>query len=729
MQNVVSRRETRSEHGRAHGGEACYKGKNPEEATLTDPVSMRRDGNVAIITIDNPPVNALKHAVRKGILDNVIAARDDASVEAIILTGAGRTFVAGADITEFGKPPQAPSLIEVIGVLDGVKKPTIAAVHGTPLGGGLELTMGCHFRVAAAGTRLGLPEIKLGLIPGAGGTQRLPRLVGIEKALPMILSGDPIPAKDALTAGLVDEIVEGDLVEGAIKFARGVLAAKRPLQRVKDREDKLEEIRANPAKFDEIVAQHAKKTRGLHAPAAAIEAIRMTLDTPIDEAQKKERDLFLTLVAGEQSKSQRHIFFAEREAAKVPGIGKDVAPREIKRAAVIGAGTMGGGIAMNFANVGIPVTIIETSEEALKKGMATIEKNYQMSVQRGSLTPDNMQKRLALFTPSTELSAIKDADIVVEAVFENMPIKKELFGKLETIAKPGAVLATNTSYLDVNEIANVTHRVGDVVGMHFFSPANVMKLLEIVRGKDTAPDVLATAMAVGRKINKVPVVVGVCHGFVGNRMLSARGIEAEKLLLEGALPQDVDGALTEFGFPMGPFAMSDLAGIDVGWRSRKERGVRNEIADTLAEQGRYGQKTGKGFYLYEGRSARPDPEVEKLIVDASVRLGVKRRVVSKDEIIERLIYPMVNEGARILEEGIATRPGDIDVIWLYGYGFPAWRGGPMHWADTVGLAKIRDRLKKLARETGDTRHEPAALLNKLADEGGTFSDYGKAKAA
>jgi 3-hydroxyacyl-CoA dehydrogenase len=696
---------------------------------LDNPVSLRRDGNVAVITIDNPPVNALRHGVRKGIQDCVVAARDDASIEAIVITGAGRTFVAGADITEFGKPPQAPSLIDVIATLDEVKKPTIAAVHGTPLGGGLELTMGCHFRVAAPSTRLGLPEIKLGLIPGAGGTQRLPRLIGIEKALPMILSGEPIPAKEALAAGLVDEIIEGDLVAGATAFARKVLAEKRALVRVKDRDEKLKDIRANPAKFDEIVAQHAKKTRGLHAPAAAIDAIRMTLDTPIDEAQKKEREFFFKLVVGDQSKAQRHIFFAERDAAKVPGIGKDVKPREIKQAAVIGAGTMGGGISMNFANVGIPVTIIENNEDALKRGMATIEKNYQTSVQRGSLKPEEMQKRLALFTPTTDLNALKDADIVIEAVFENMPIKKELFGKIEKIAKPGAVLATNTSYLNVDEIAQVTHRVPDVLGMHFFSPANVMKLLEIVRGKDTAPDVLATAMAVGRAIKKVPVVVGVCHGFVGNRMLSARGIEAEKLLLEGALPQDVDGALTEFGFPMGPFAMSDLAGIDVGWRSRKERGVRNEIADSLAEQGRFGQKTGKGFYLYEGRSARPDPEVEKLIVDASVRLGVKRRNVSKEEIIERLIYPMVNEGARILEEGVATRSGDIDVVWLYGYGFPAWRGGPMHWADTVGLRKIRDRLRKLAEETGDKRHEPAALLNKLADEGGTFGGYGAAKAA
>ena len=459
---------------------------------MNNPVSMRRDGNVAIITIDNPPVNALRQAVRAGIKDCVIAARDDASVEAIILTGAGRTFVAGADITEFGKPPQPPGLMEVITIIDDVKKPTIAAVHGTPLGGGLELTMGCHFRVAAPGTRLGLPEIKLGIIPGAGGTQRLPRLVGLEKAVPMILSGDPIPAKDALAAGLVDEIIEGDLVAGAVAFARKVLAEKRPLVRVKDREDKLKEVRANPAKFDEIVAQHAKKTRGLHAPAAAIEAMRMTLDTPIEEAQKKERDFFMKLVVGDQSKAQRHIFFAEREAAKVPGIGKDVAPREIKSAAVIGAGTMGGGISMNFANVGIPVTVIENDEAALKRGMATIEKNYQMSVQRGSLTPENMAKRLALFTPSTDLNALKDADIVIEAVFENMPVKKELFAKIEKIAKKGAVLASNTSYLDVNEIAQTTSRVPDVLGMHFFSPANVMKLLEVVRGAKTAPDVLVT---------------------------------------------------------------------------------------------------------------------------------------------------------------------------------------------------------------------------------------------
>ena len=517
--------------------------------------------------------------------------------------------------------------MDVISTIDDIKKPTIAAVHGTPLGGGLELTMGCHFRVAAAGTRLGLPEIKLGLIPGAGGTQRLPRLVGIEKALPMILSGDPIPAKDALAAGLVDEIIEGDLVAGAVAFARKVLAEKRPLVRVKDREDKLKDVRANPAKFDEIVAQHAKKTRGLHAPAAAIEAIRLTLDTPIDEAQKKERDFFMKLVVGDQSKAQRHIFFAEREAAKVPGIGKDVAPREIKRAAVIGAGTMGGGISMNFANVGIPVTIIENNEgRAQARHGDDREELSDLGAARLAQARGHGQAPRAVHADDRSQRAEGRRHHHRGGVREHAGQEGAVRQDREDRQK-GAVLATNTSYLNVDEIAQVTHRVPDVLGMHFFSPANVMKLLEIVRGKDTAPDVLATAMAVGRKINKVPVVVGVCHGFVGNRMLSARGIEAEKLLLEGALPQDVDGALTEFGFPMGPFAMGDLAGIDVGWRSRKERGVRNEIADTLAEHGRFGQKTGKGFYLYEGRSAAARPggrEADRRCLGAARREAPQR---------------------------------------------------------------------------------------------------------
>jgi 3-hydroxyacyl-CoA dehydrogenase len=701
------------------------------EKNINDVVRLRRDGAVAVIVVDNPPVNALKHAVRVGIRDAFREARDDAAVEAIVLAGAGRTFMAGADITEFGKPPQAPSLIDVIAEIDEITKPTIAAVHGTPLGGGLEITMGCHFRVAAPGTRLGLPEIKLGIIPGAGGTQRLPRLVGMEMAMPMILSGDPIPAKDALAAGLVDEIIEGDLISGAVAFARKVVAEKRPLVRVKDRDEKLAPLRADPAKFDAIVAANAKKGRGLDAPAGAIAMMRLTLDTPIDEAQKRERAKFMELVVGDQSKAQRHIFFAEREAAKVPGLAKDAKPREIKKAAVIGAGTMGGGIAMNFANAGIPVTVIETSADALKRGLDTVAKNYKTSVSRGSLKVDEMDRRLALFTGVTDIAAVADADIVIEAVFEEMDIKKELFGKLDRLAKQDAVLATNTSYLDVNAIAATTGRPQSVLGTHFFSPANVMKLLEIVRGDKTAPDVLATAVAVARKLGKVPVVVGVCHGFVGNRMLSARGIEGQKLLLEGALPQDVDGALTEFGFPMGPFQMGDLAGLDVSWRMRKAQGTRAPVTDQLCERGWFGQKTGRGFYVYEQgtRAGRPDPEVEEIIAATSAQMGIKRRHIDKQEILERLIYPMINEGARILEEGIAARPGDIDVIWIYGYGFPIWRGGPMFYADAVGLPKIRDRLAELARTSGDKRHEPAALLNRLADEGRGFSSLAVKAAA
>jgi 3-hydroxyacyl-CoA dehydrogenase len=686
-------------------------------------VQTRRDGEVAVVIVDNPPVNALKYEVRAGILDAFTKANDDASVKAIVLAAAGRTFIAGADITEFGKPPKAPSLIDVIAAIDEIKKPTIAAMHGTPLGGGLEITLACHFRVASPGTRLGLPEIKLGLIPGAGGTQRLPRLVGIEKALDMILSGNPIPVKDALAHGLVDEIIEGDLIAGAVAFARKAIADGRPLRRVRDSDEKLKSFRDNPAKFDEAAANIGKRTAGLDAPRAAIEAVRWTLNVPIDTALKQERDTFIKLMIGDQSKAQRHLFFAEREAAKIPGIAADVKPRELKKAAVIGAGTMGGGISMNFANAGIPVTVIETTDEALERGFNTIAKNYGASVKRGSLAQTDMDKRLSLFTRATSLEAVADADIIIEAVFEEMDIKKKVFTELDRIAKPGAVLATNTSYLDVNAIAQMTKRPQDVLGMHFFSPANVMKLLEIVRGAATAPDVLVTAMTLGRKIGKVPVVVGVCHGFVGNRMLSPRQTQAERLLLEGALPRDVDAAAVEFGFPMGPFAMGDLAGLDVGWRIRRALGLRAEIADTLCEQGHFGQKTGKGFYVYEqgSRAGVSNPDVEALIAAASSRLGFKRRPIERQEIIDRLVFPMINEGAKILEEGIAARSGDIDVIWIYGYGWPVWRGGPMFYGDQVGVRYIRDQLAHYAAVSGDSSLQPAAYLSKLADEGRGFA--------
>jgi 3-hydroxyacyl-CoA dehydrogenase len=692
---------------------------------------MQRDGAIAIIVVDNPPVNALKHEVRAGMLENFTKAAADQSVEAIVLTGAGRTFMAGADITEFGKPPKPPGLAEVIAAIEKIQKPTIAAVHGTPLGGGLEVTLGCHFRVAAPGTRLGLPEIKLGLIPGAGGTQLLPRLVGVEKGLAMILSGDPIPAKDALAAGLVDEIIEGDLVKGAVAFAKKVLAEKRPLRHVRDLDEKIAPFRANPDKFNEAVANVAKKSRGLEAPGAAIEAVRAAVNMPVDDGLKRERELFVKLVGGEQSKAQRYIFFAEREAAKIPDMPAGLKPREVTRAAVIGAGTMGGGISMSFANAGIPVTVIETNEEALKRGFDTIKKNYQISVQRGALKQEEADKRFALLKGTTSMDAVKDADIVIEAVFEEMEIKKQVFGALDKLAKPNAVLATNTSYLNVDQIAQITKRPKEVLGTHFFSPANVMKLLEIVRGKETAPDVLATAMAVGRKIGKVPVVVGVCHGFVGNRMLSPRQNQAERLLLEGALPRDVDAAAVEFGFPMGPFAMSDLAGIDVGWRIRKALGTRNEIADVLADMGRFGQKTGRGFYIYEkgSRSPIPDPEVEEIIAAASKRLGIARRQIDKKEIVERLIFPMINEGAKILDEGIAYRASDIDVIWVYGYGWPIWRGGPMYYADHLGLAYVRDQLANYAKVSGNKSLEPSPLLTRLAAENGTFASFGAKKSA
>ena len=685
-------------------------------------VGMHRDGDIAVIVVDNPPVNALKHEVRLGLRDAFASANTDKAVAAIVLTCAGRTFIAGADITEFDKPPQSPSLIDLNAQIENIAKPVVAAMFGTALGGGLEITLACHFRIAAPTTRLGLPEIKLGLFPGAGGTQRLPRLVGMDKAMAMILSGDPIPAKEALALGLIDEIFDGDPAAAGVTFVRKVIAEKRPLRRVRDLDDKLKDLRARPDKFNEIAAAHVKRARGLHAPSAALEALRWTLDVPIDEAFDRERKKFMELRAGDQSKAQRHIFFAEREAAKVPGLSKDTQPREIKRVAVIGAGTMGGGISMSFANAGIPVTIVETAADALQRGLSVIEKNYKTSAARGALREDDVTKRMGLLKGTTDIAAAKDADLVIEAVFEEMAVKKDVFGKLDKLARADTILATNTSYLDVNEIAATTGRPQSVLGMHFFSPANVMRLLEIVRGEKTAPDVLATAIAVARRIGKVPVVVGVCHGFVGNRMLRARSIEAEKLLLEGALPHEVDGALTEFGFPMGPFAMGDLAGLDVGWRMRKAQGIRAEIADTLCEQGRFGQKTSKGFYLYEpgSRAGRPDPEVEQLIVAASKRLGIARRPIERKEIVERLIFPMINEGARILEEGIAQRSGDIDVIWVYGYGFPNWRGGPMFYADTIGLAYIRDRLAELAKKTGDKRHEPAALLTQLVAENATF---------
>lgn len=697
---------------------------------MSEVVKLERHDEVGIVTVDSPPVNALSAAVRGGILECIQAAIADPAIKGIVLTCAGRTFIAGADITEFGKPPKPPGLNEVLAEMENSPKPIVAAIHGTALGGGLEVALACHYRVAVKEAKLGLPEVKLGLLPGAGGTQRLPRAVGPELAVKMIVGGDPIGATEALKNGLIEEIVEGPTL-GAELFVRKLVAEKRPLRRLRDDDSKLAAAKADRSIFTNAVAAMTKKSRGLEAPFAAADAVGYAIDLPFDEGLKKEREGFLKLVASDQSKAQRYAFFAEREAAKIAGVPEGTKPRPVNRVAILGAGTMGGGIAMSFANAGIPVTLIETGEEQLKRGMGTMQKNWEATAARGGIPADAPAKRMALINGVVGIENVGDADLVIEAVFETMAVKKEVFGKLDQYVKPGAVLASNTSYLNIDEIAKATNRPQDVLGMHFFSPANVMKLCEIVRADKTAPDALVTAVSIARKIAKVPVVVGVCDGFVGNRMLAQRGKQSEKLLFEGALPQQVDAVVTKFGMPMGPFAMGDLAGLDIGWRSRKDRGIKSEIADALCEAGRFGQKTGKGYYRYEAgsRSPLPDPEVEKLIDETLLRLGRKKRVVSDDEILERMMYPMINEGAKILEEGIAARPSDIDVVWLYGYGWPIYRGGPMYWADSVGLKHIADRLSFYAKETNDPSLEPAPLLKKLAAEGKTFASLAAASKA
>lgn len=689
---------------------------------MSEVVKLERHDEVGIVTVNSPPVNALSAAVRGGILECIKAAIADPAIKGIVLTCAGRTFIAGADITEFGKPPKPPALNDVLAEIENSPKPVVAAIHGTALGGGLEVALACHFRVAVKDAKLGLPEVKLGLLPGAGGTQRLPRAVGPELAVKMIVGGDPIGAPEALKHGLIEEIVEGPTL-GAELFVRKLVAEKRPLRRLRDDDSKIAAAKADRSIFTNAVAAMTKKARGLEAPFAAADAVGYAIDLPFDEGLRKEREGFLKLVASDQSKAQRYAFFAEREAAKIAGVPEGTKSRPVNRVAILGAGTMGGGIAMSFANAGIPVTLIETGEEQLKRGMGIMQKNWEATAARGGIPADAPAKRMALISGVVGIENVGDADLVIEAVFETMAVKQDVFGKLDQYVKPGAVLASNTSYLNIDEIAKATTRPQDVLGMHFFSPANVMKLCEIVRAAKTAPDALVTAVTIARKIAKVPAVVGVCDGFVGNRMLAQRGKQSEKLLFEGALPQQVDAVVTKFGMPMGPFAMGDLAGLDIGWRSRKDRGIKSEIADALCEAGRFGQKTGKGYYKYEAgsRAPMPDPEVEKLIDETLLRLGRKKRVVSDDEILERMMYPMINEGAKILEEGIAARPSDIDVVWLYGYGWPIYRGGPMFWADTVGLKHIADRLSFYAKETNDPSLEPAPLLKKLAADGKTFA--------
>jgi 3-hydroxyacyl-CoA dehydrogenase len=656
----------------------------------TSPISTRKHGDVLIVLSNNPPVNALSTAVRQGLVDAIAEAEGDDSVKAVVIACEGQTFFAGADITEFGKPPQQPWLPMVVDAIEACSKPVVAAIHGTAFGGGLEVALGCHYRVADPTAKLGTPEVKLGLLPGAGGTQRLPRVAGIRKALEMTATGNPIGAREAFDCGLVDRLIEGDLIPHAVGYAMEVRDV-RPLPRSSQFEEKVANV--NPAIFDDFQRDNAKRFRGFDAPTKNIEAVRIATEKPYSEGVLEERKLFMELMSGTQARAQQYFFFAERKAAKIEGLPEGTQPRRVDKVGVIGAGTMGGGISMNFLSAGIPVTIVEMGQEALDRGAGLMRKNYEASAAKGRLTGEQVEKALGLLSPTLDFQALADCDLIIEAVYEDMDVKKEVFGRLDKIAKPGAILASNTSYLNVNEIAASISRPGDVVGMHFFSPANVMKLLEVVRGDKTAPDVLLTAMQIGKRIRKVPVVAGVCHGFIGNRMLMPRQIEATKLLLEGATPEQVDRVHVDFGMPMGPFQMADLAGVDIGWHRDPNR-IEN-VRDALCAIDRWGQKKGAGFYDYDDkRRPTPSPVVQQIIEDFAKKQGVERRQISDEEIVERTLYTMVNEGAKILEEGIAQRASDIDVVWVYGYGWPVYRGGPMFWADTIGPDKIVDGLKR-----------------------------------
>ena len=681
----------------------------------TSPILTRKHGDVLIILSNNPPVNALSTPVRQGLVDAIEEGEADDSVNAIVIACEGQTFFAGADITEFGKPPQQPWLPIVVDRIENCSKPVVAAIHGTALGGGLEVALACHYRVAVSSARLGTPEVKLGLLPGAGGTQRLPRVAGVRKALEMTATGNPIGAKEGFDCGLIDRLVEGELIPHAVGYAEEVRDI-RPLPKSSARQDRLTECDAET--FETFRRENARKFRGFEAPEANIRAVKIACEKPYTEGVIEERKLFMELMGGTQAKAQQYFFFAERKAAKIDNLPENARPRDIHKVGVIGAGTMGGGISMNFLSAGIPVTIVEMGQEALDRGTALIRKNYEATSAKGRLSTEQVEKAMGLLNPTLDFSWLADCDLIIEAVYENMDVKKEVFQRLDQIAKKGAILASNTSYLDINEIAASISRPGDVVGMHFFSPANVMKLLEVVRGERTAPDVLLTAMQIGKRIKKVPVVAGVCHGFIGNRMLMPRQIEATKLLLEGATPEQVDRVHVEFGMPMGPFQMADLAGVDIGWHRDPSR--IESIRDALCAIDRWGQKKGAGFYDYdEKRRPNPSPLVQQIIEDFAKGQGVERRPISDEEIIERTLYTIVNEGAKILEEGIAQRASDIDVVWVYGYGWPVYRGGPMFWADTVGLKTIVDGLKR-QEERMKPEFSFSTLLLEKAAKGETF---------
>ena len=650
-------------------------------------VTTERHDNVLVVLVNNPPVNALSWHVRQGLSDGFAEGLADEAVEAIVLRCGGSTFIAGADITEFGKPPQGPDFNSVLNMIEGASKPVVAAIHGTALGGGLETALVCHYRIAVPSAKLGVPEVKLGLLPGAGGTQRLPRLVGVEAAATMCSLGEPVPATKAKDMGLVDALAgETSLAEDAIAFAREMIAkGPRPTRELP--------VQGDAGIIEQLKVTNARKWKGFEAPYANLACVEAATRLSFDEGLKFERAEFMKLMMGTQSAAQRHMFFAERQAAKIDGLAKDIALRDIKRVGVIGAGTMGGGISMNFLAAGIPVTIVEMVQENLDRGVGVIRKNYEASAAKGRFTSEKVEAMMAALTPTLALEDLADCDLVIEAVYESMDVKKEVFGKLDAICKPGAILASNTSYLNVDEIASATSRPQDVLGMHFFSPANVMKLLEVVRGEKTAPDVLATTMAIGKKIGKVAVVAGVCPGFIGNRMLSQRQIPAMQLLLEGATPAQIDKVHTDFGMPMGPFQMSDLAGLDIGWHRDPAR--IETIRDALCAAGRFGQKNAKGFYDYdEKRVGTPSVEALAIIEEFRATSNLPKREISDEEIVERTLYPMVNEGHLILEEGKAQRASDIDVVWIYGYGWPVYRGGPMFWGELEGAGKIVAALER-----------------------------------
>ena len=718
-------------NGRVNGGSesklrawVCLTVEMSESIELSQSVRLERDGDVALVIVNNPPVNALSWHVRQGLFDGMTQAVESGAKSIVVICD-GRTFIAGADISEFGgNVPKAAGLQEVQAAMEDAPVPVIAAIHGTALGGGLEVALCAHYRVSVASAKFGLPEVNLGLLPGAGGTQRLPRLVGVPKALEMMTTGRHVSSAEAQAGGLVDEVIAGngldELRAAAVAFANKAVAENLPLVRVRDRDDKVAEAKGNDQLFADFRKSVARKTRGFLAPEYNIQCIEAAANLPFDEGLKVEGKLFMELMTGPQSGAQRYYFFAERAANKIPDIAKDTPLIDVQKVGILGAGTMGGGIAMNFVNVGIPVTIVERDQASLDKGLGVVRKNYERS---RSTTAEQVEERMALITGSTSKQDFADCDMVIEAVFEDMELKKSIFKELDEICKPGALLASNTSALDVNEIASVTSRPESVIGMHFFSPANVMKLLENVRGDKSSDSVVATTMAIGKKIKKVSVMVGVCPGFVGNRMLFMRGAEAERMLMEGATPAQIDSVLYDFGFPMGPFSMSDLAGLDIGWK--EEKSSSSTIREILCENGRRGQKNGRGYYTYDPdtRAATPDPEVEQLIKDFAVSKGHEQREVTDQEILERLLYPMVNEGAKILEEKIAIRGSDIDVVWVNGYGWPVYRGGPMHWADSIGLAEIVSKIESYSESLGGKHWDLSPLLKSLAESGGQLQTH------